>query len=859
MSVNKTRLQSEIINDPKKINEHLTKAESQQADYLELFKHKQEKISNPKTLEQEMAEHYFRRDIAFFKYMQNIRQFKSEALLLSYYNQPVMMPRVDHSNSPIISLIERYHPQDSDFLAHVELYRQAKQSHQERLEELQASISNLESNIQNIVIPQILYFLLQYFPIVVGIYRYFYPDNRLDQGLEIGRQLAERYEEDVSKLEQMNNKFRKQWQDTGPTYEAVSDHQLERLRDNKAEHDRLLQKKDMMTRTLSSYDHPELKTSYTEFQKNPTHTTLFELVRQITEYQYKATLAQNENTGPLESTLITLQELYPEVKHQLDAFHKDILYQLSATDMLDAIRKMGHALFTENKTLSQNIEKAHRMREDYERQRQRLMPVIDHTDRQNLDSKLKRLDQYLEIAVPKFNHQTHFTNLLGDFWTTHSGESLKNLYEFCADPKGASYQQDTARYLKSLYPEAIKQLELEQAKNMFYFPHGVAYNLMTKYLKELVSIQKSSDSQSEPYKDLAKALNDFLSYPTWKNFKRIEQAIEYHPNYHKEKPLLASLIKELMDISISAEELQVKANKKPVIESDELLINQDNPRPTFFQPTARQEKTINQLYKKMLEAINSYKVAYTDKNPSDENKQHIIMDILAHITRYIEVLSDPDSLSPHYRQLLKDIATFLLDIADNCNKDTLVKMQKKLEQLDEHHPIRKAVEFLIETTRGKETYIAIDTSPAKSKLQQELQQMLERQKDLLAKAQGRSTTLPNAVKNRRVYNIREITRLIEAYAEKLKQHTSNHNKEEHETLVKLLHGFDVETVIRELSPQKSEAEMKVLLNDVFKKIKPTLDKLGDHPITGAIKQCLQELNEIKKLHASPGSTLAPKK
>ncbi len=859
MSVNKTILQSEIINDPRKINEHLTKAESQQSDYLELFKHKQEKISNATTPVQEMADDYFRRDDAYFKYLQNIRQFKSEALLLNDYHQPAVMPRIEHSNSPIISLIERYNRQDGEFLAHVELYRQAKQAHQERLEELQASISRLESSIQNIVIPQILYFLLQYFPIAVGIYRYFYPDNKLDQGLEIGRQLNEDYEEQISELEQINKKFHKQWQDTGPTYEAVSDDQLQRLRDNKAVYSRLLQKHDTMSRTLSSYAHPTFQQAYAEFQKNPTHTTLFELVRQITEYQYKATLAQNESTVALEGTLITLQELYPEVKHPLDAFHKDILNQLSATEMRDAIRKLGHALFTENKTLSKKIENAHHKREEYERKRAELLPLVDYKARQELDSKLKKLDQYLEITVPKYNQQTHFTNLLGDFWTTNSGESLKNLYEFCSDPESASYQQDTARYLKSLYPEAIKQLELEQAKNMFYFPHGVCYKLMTEYLKELVSIQKSSDPASEPYKDLAKALNDFLSYPTWKNLSRIERAIRRNPNYYKENPRLASLIKELMDISVNAEELQIKARKKPVIESDELLINQDNPRPTFFQPTAKQEKTISQLYKKMLEAINIYKIACTDKNPSDENKQSITMDILGHITRYIEVLSEPDSLSPHYRQLLKDIATFLLDIADNCNKDTLAQMQKKLEQLDEHHPIRQAVEFLIETTRSKETYVAIDTAPAKSMFQQELQQTLERQKELLAKTQSRSSSVTNAIKNRRVYNIREIARLIDAYTEKLKQHASNDNKQEHETLVALLHDFDVEAIIREFSPQKSEAEMKKLLNDFYIKLKPTLVTLDDHPIIGAVKQCLLELKEITKLHDSPSSTLSPKK
>ncbi|PJD93561.1 MAG: hypothetical protein CK424_01810 [Legionella sp.] len=852
MSVNKTVLQAEGLDDNKTTNAYLTHLESQQADCLSLCN----------KLKQESAENYLKRDDAFFKYLQSIRQLKSEVLLLGQFTQPTAIPDLPNCNATITSLIERYDHRQTDFLANIEQYRQAKKEYSIEYDRLTGLISGIETSIQSIIVPQILYFFLQYFPSIITIYRYFYPNNHLDEAIELGAELVAKYDEYTDELDQLHTAFEKQWQNTQDRYERINDHQVKNLRKNKADYEKLSHKLETLNNTLQSYDHPELKESYAQFQKNPTYTTLFELVRQMTHYEYKAKMTQKENTTSLHATLMTLQELYPEVSEALDSFHTEILSQLSATEMLTILGKRGHTIFEENKILAEKIAKAHELRNLSVREKSKLVPILDYPTIQNIDERIKKIDNYLEKETPILNNRIKFTNLLGAFWKTRSGENLKNLYEFCTLSQADSYQKDTARYLKSLYPESIKQLELEQKKTMFRFPNDIAYNLRVKYLKELITLRDSTEPDEMRHKALAISLLDFIREPTWGNFNRMEQALQHNPSYYTEKPQLALLVKELMSVILTAQELQVKVVKKPVIESEELLINQDNPRPNFFQPTPKQEKKINRLCRDMLELINQHTTEYRDGTASDDAKQDIIMNVMSHITSYIEVLSKPDSLSSNYHHLFKDIATFLITLTTDHEKDfalnenMFTEMQTKLEQLDHNHPIRKAVEFLIETARSKEAYIAVDTTAAKTRFKEEFEQIVATQEKQLIKA--RATMDPNKEKLRRVLNIREIVRLLEDYTKKLERYPSNHNQAEHRALRAFLKDFNVETTIESLSKLTSSEEQANVYVGFYNKIKPTLLALTTHPALSAIKQCLLELKEVKELSSTPGTTSTPK-
>ncbi|MCR9192629.1 MAG: hypothetical protein NXI01_08215 [Gammaproteobacteria bacterium] len=176
-----------------------------------------------------------------------------------------------------------------------------------------------------------------------------------------------------------------------------------------------------------------------------------------------------------------------------------------------------------------------------------------------------------------------------------------------------------------------------------------------------------------------------------------------------------------------------------------------------------------------------------------------------------------------------------------------IQMQQMMsQQLDAQHPMRLAVQFIIELYRSTPEYIAINTEPAKQKLREELSMAIDKIKEQRADPAKRR---PHN-QYHKWSEVNAIQFLIKSYIEALDLYPSEQNAEERAVLNALEKQLvPVQQVL------KYDKDRHSKLPALFAELDRTLEPLGEHPMKDVIHAYVVMLKETDEYHDFEGPGL----
>jgi len=180
------------------------------------------------------------------------------------------------------------------------------------------------------------------------------------------------------------------------------------------------------------------------------------------------------------------------------------------------------------------------------------------------------------------------------------------------------------------------------------------------------------------------------------------------------------------------------------------------------------------------------------------------------------------------------------------NEDIFTDIQEIIgQQLDEKHPIRLAVQFVMDLYRSTPEYMAINTGPAKQKFKKELSMTMQKIETQRASPK-KSTTLAYQAWS----DVNAIQFLINSYIETLNQCPSKQNAEERAILNALK---DKLTPI--VNILKYDKNRHGELPSFFEDLSQTVTSLGDHPMKEAVDAYISMLKQTNDyIESDPNSS-----
>ncbi len=836
-------LAHELAANSHKEHERIDELAAEKSLYYELFQNEQHKIALGRS--DDISINYMARDNAFFNCLHAARQLESKVRFLSDYSQPIARPPINQHEARISSWLERYNPDHTKYLADYEYFLISKKAHEKEIDRLTDAINDIYADIRANLFPRILYFLLIWIPYVYGIYRMFSPNNSLEKAIDDGEYLQGKLTEYENSITHENDQYYQQWHEKYAEYTAISSEQLSKLRAEKTKYEQITQRLETAEKFIRAYAHPELSAAYAHFKKQPTYANLFDLNTQLSICKYTNATAQ-QDIRQLDHVIDTLQDLYPEVKQELQEFVTKTLENLVDRDVYAMLHNKYQQLIESSKNLLEKFKKNKIAYGKTLEKRAQLHPVRDILTIPEYDAQLQTLHEQIEKGEAILSTRRALITPYKHVMQTRSGESLRQFYAFTSAPDQPTYHI-YADILRKLYPAALQALAQEQ-NNTCTVRSSDVYTLAEEHLKTLHTIERATDPKMIPYKPLASALRPLLETTewSWEHLNTIETAIKKNPTYYQHAGL-ASLLSKVMQKVSEARQLQTKFEKKPhspVSQHPELLMNQDNPRPTFFQPPVKQESAASQIIRELLGDMNAYQISTSDRDVSSDQKQAIINDVGENMLRYINMLSSADNqdISPQHLALLRNIATFVTRIMnkDNhheFNETEFAHVDRQLEQLDREHPIRKATEFLIKTFRTKTEYMAVDTQTARNKLQRELTNELQYREKVLTK---KTTKTPNAIRWSAVLAVKT---LIKNYANELKKYASENNASEQHLVAQLV--SDIDRICTIIGSERHNQKSVESLPHLLQQIEHHCEELVKHPMSEAAQYITATLKETE--------------
>ena len=432
-----------------------------------------------------------------------------------------------------------------------------------------------------------------------------------------------------------------------------------------------------------------------------------------------------------------------------------------------------------------------------------------------------------------------------------------------SDPANKRENASFAESLKKLYPAALETMEAEQHGFISIRTNDI-FSLLEKYLRQILLIEKSEDREMAPLKEVARALHRLLNTPdwTWEHFNTIEQAIRRNPQYAL-NPTLAGLFNRATQMVAESRQFQAAIRTQrpaPSTQPLEILLNQSNPLPSFFQPPSSVSSVANALIKNIMEKINAHNIHTIDRTLASEEKQETIDFISDKMLQYIEMLSTDDAtqtISTQHLALLRDQANFIRlmkspALPNHLNEENINHINTQLAQLAAEHPIRKGVEFLINLFRTKNEYIAIDTRYAQVQLRKDLNAKLREfeaseQKESKKKHSGSETFTPENWMDLHYWRMAlSLQNILKTYVANLEKFSSPRNATESIELKavtslaeRLYHTLRYES--------RKYGEIPLLLTQ----LEHQNNALGDHPAREAVTHIIHALKQTKDFAKVP--------
>ena len=725
------RLEQELLRNLREEETLIERLESDRALQIQLFQNSQDQIAL-KSQSQNRADlykHYLARDDAFFKQIHILQQLRSNVKFVTNYHQPVAMPKMKHSDVRIYSLLEKHNAKDSEYLADFEKFISDKKAHEENIELVKKKIIDIHDEIRAIIVPQILYYLLEWLPFIIQIYRYFAPVNSLDNAIKQG-QILERSLADLEQhIKDEDHRFHEQWKEKYKEYSALSmnEKKLVQLRTEQTQFEKNLENHNRLEVYIDSCKHAGIQEAYKIFKTKPSYVNLFHVCSALCEQKFNT----DKQASEIDQALDAINELYPEAQAELQQFAHTTLFNLRAGASFDLLEDKYRRLIETSEKILKQAKLAKKRMEDIEAQSTNLNLIINARKIYNYQTEMQQLKDYREKARTELSKRRKLIEPYKNFLNNRTGSNLNALYLVMSDPANQREYASFAELLKKLYPAALETIEAEQ--------HGIisirtneVFSLQEKYLRQILLIEKSEDREMAPLKEVARALHRLLITTdwTWEHFNSIEQAIRRNPQYAL-NPTLAGLFNRATQMVAESRQFQAAIRTQrpaPSTQPLEIILNQSNPLPTFFQPPSSVSSVANALIKNIMENINAHNIRTIDRTLTSEEKQETIDFISDNMLQYIEMLSTDDAIqtiSPQHLALLRELSTFIhlmksQALPHHLNEENIAHIDTQLQQLAPEHPIRKGVEFLIHLFQTKNEYMAIDTRYAQIQLHKDI-------------------------------------------------------------------------------------------------------------------------------------------
>lgn len=822
---------------------------------LVILNNEQQQIEMQRAINRvDMTSHYLARDDAFFKSLSILQQLRSQVKLVTDYHQPVPMPPIPQADARILSMLEKHDQKQSDYLAAFEEYVIDKKTHEKTIENITMWINDIYQQINAIIIPSILYFLLKYLPPLMDIYRFFAPNNALDSAIKQGQILDTSLRELENRITAEDTRFYKTW---APYPEfpalAMNEAKLIRLRSEELRYEQLLESKRLLDGFIVTTNQTKLSEAFAQYNSYPNYFNVFHLCTRLCESKFD----DQKLTDLVDQSLAALGKLYPEIQTELQQFAQATLQNLGEADVFYLLRSKYDRLIDSSKNLQHKGKLAEKRMGDIAVHSTSLHPNNDAKKIYEYKIELSKLNTYVEGVRAELARRRKFIVHFKHFLNNRTGESLKNLYWFMNDP--ANQQGDFANLLKKLYPAALETMEAELQSSISINTRDIIA-LQESYLKKLLLIQGSTDQKMLPFKQMATALKQLLTKAewTWEDFKTLESASHANPQYFQ-NPTLAELMTKTTQLVTASRQFKAKFEIQhaiPITQPVELTPTQTNALPTFFQPP-NTTSAANVLIRDILGHINLFSIRFSDQKSSSEEKQDSINLIGANLLRYIKMLSEADTsqtISPQHLALLQEIGRFIQQLSSQT--ETTVDFEhvnSMLLKLDPEHPIRKGTEFLTNLYRRKTEFMAIDTHYAQMQVEKDIAEELHALDADYARVQKRksSTTLSTESsfnlhhwKTAGAFKI-----IIKDYLTNLEQYPSPHNADETIAVKKIGDLVDKIYGILRYEPNKH-----IEVPHLFEELEQSCEELGSHPINRAAQITANALKETREYTSSSVST-----
>jgi hypothetical protein len=870
MSINK-RLERELANNPQTEQERIQDIETEIKLQRENLQQQHTKITTgvmDKSDDIRFRSDDIRlRDDAFFSILHYTQRLKSKVTILSDYQQILPMPNIRDRDVQITSVLQLRDPNKTAYALEFKTFLEDKTAHETKIQQLNESIDKTQDMIRDIVIPQILYLLLVWVPVLFQLYRYFYSENPLDKAIKQTQPLTEQLSELEKEVELEKERFNNRWKEKDTEYSALN-RDVQKANEINQEYihmEQLEQKQKNLEALIQSCDRKALQNAYQKLKEKPCYVNLFQLCICLCAYQHSLQQEQKEY-DQCKQALITLGELYPKINEILVKFSADTMKHLSEADVFKILETHLEQNLLTSKSIEEKLEQYISEMEQVSSIVSSLNPKKDAKRLQIAQTRLQTLNNKIVKGKNKLSERSKFIELLKHFIQNKSGENLSSLYSFVSNSEVSAYQE-YARSLKLLYPASLAHLEAEKQEMMLSVNPDTMHKLQERYLKKIIEIELSN--AQDPVKKVASALKPLLGTNSWcwEHFWTLEKAIRNNPTYH-ENPYLAALVNEITSTVTNSKKLEPsREEKKPVkqdTERQEIVVNPNNPLPTFFQLPSRNESAVNSIIRALLGDINQYKIRCHHETLSNEAKQENIQSVGHQMLQYIGLLSDANAvqtISPDHLALLQRISNFIrqIDAEDSQNQLTasdLEDIEAMLKQLDSKHPIREGTEFLITIFQTKDEYIAINTEFAQIRLKKDLEECIDKQNLYEEKQKKRPNKQlsPERVRDMNKWRISSsCCSLLTDYVTKLNRFASPSNEEERQLLKPL---SELATQIRHIL--RYEPKRYSEIPQMMQQFQQQCDRLGEHPacsVARRMEKALKETEDYTKIPLPPGGQL----
>ena len=359
---------------------------------LEILNNEQQQIEMQRALNRvDMTSHYLARDDAFFKNLSILQQLRSQVKLVTDYHYPVPIPPIPQADARILSVLEKHDQKQSDYLAAFEEYLLDKKTHEKTIENINMWINDIHQQINAIILPSILYFLLKYLPPLMDIYRFFAPNNALDSAIKQGQILDGSLTELENRIIAEDARFYKTW-DPYPEFPALAmnDAKLNRLRSEELRYEKLLESKRHLDAFILSANQTKLSEAFAQYSSHPNYFNVFHLCARLCEAKFD----DQKLTALVDQSLDALGKLYPEVQTELQQFAEATVQNLDEADAFYLLRSKYDRLIDSSKNLLQKgklVEK-------------KMADIAAHSTSLNPNSDAKKIYEY-KIELSKLDTQ----------------------------------------------------------------------------------------------------------------------------------------------------------------------------------------------------------------------------------------------------------------------------------------------------------------------------------------------------------------------------------------------------------------------------------------------------------------------